>query len=190
MSARDINANVNSFINVPVHQNGSAKIEEGISIPGDFARADQASSLFFRTARNATFPAPVGIRGNQIVEWIPESRSALQSGQDQPPFFPRTRLRPRASIAESGIKMALAKINVCVRRKRFGKYELPNPGNGRSVSRAEFLDRGLLPGKRPVANETLPCSLFSDVKRLRSAIDAGNAIVQPTRDQNLTVIPE
>lgn len=36
MSARDIHANVNWFMNVPVGADGSAEIEEGISEPGDF----------------------------------------------------------------------------------------------------------------------------------------------------------
>lgn len=36
LSARDIHANVNWFMNVPVHADGSAQIEEGLSEPGDF----------------------------------------------------------------------------------------------------------------------------------------------------------
>lgn len=36
MSARDIHANVNWFMNVPVHPDGAAEIEEGLSEPGDY----------------------------------------------------------------------------------------------------------------------------------------------------------
>jgi urea carboxylase-associated protein 1 len=36
MSARDIHANINWFMNVPVHADGSAQIEEGTSVPGDY----------------------------------------------------------------------------------------------------------------------------------------------------------
>ncbi|HEV7619731.1 MAG TPA: DUF1989 domain-containing protein [Burkholderiaceae bacterium] len=43
MSARDIHANINWFMNVPVHPDGSAEIEEGLSEPGDYVdlRADK-----------------------------------------------------------------------------------------------------------------------------------------------------
>jgi uncharacterized protein YcgI (DUF1989 family) len=42
MSARDIHANINWFMNVPVHPDGPAEIEEGLSEPGDYVdlRAD------------------------------------------------------------------------------------------------------------------------------------------------------
>jgi len=36
MSARDIHANVNWFMNVPVRPDGAAQIEDGLSEPGDF----------------------------------------------------------------------------------------------------------------------------------------------------------
>lgn len=36
MSARDIHANINWFMNVPVHADGSAEIEDGLSEPGDY----------------------------------------------------------------------------------------------------------------------------------------------------------
>jgi urea carboxylase-associated protein 1 len=36
MSARDIHANINWFMNVPVHPDGSAQIEDGKSEPGDY----------------------------------------------------------------------------------------------------------------------------------------------------------
>ena len=43
MSARDIHANINFFMNVPVHPDGSAEIVDGLSTPGDFVelRADK-----------------------------------------------------------------------------------------------------------------------------------------------------
>lgn len=36
MSARDMHANINWFMNVPVHADGAAEIEEGNSVPGDY----------------------------------------------------------------------------------------------------------------------------------------------------------
>src|SRR4030088_906848 len=74
MSARDIHANVNFFMNVPVHQNGSAEIEEGISIPGDFVdlRADKDVLVVLSNCPQFYNPCsgwnPTPIR---IIEWSP-----------------------------------------------------------------------------------------------------------------------
>jgi len=76
MSARDIHANVNFFMNVPVHPSGSAEIEEGISVPGDFVdlRADKDVLVVLSNCPQFYNPCsgwnPTPIR---VVEWIPSS---------------------------------------------------------------------------------------------------------------------
>jgi uncharacterized protein len=76
MSARDIHANVNFFMNVPVHPNGSTEIEEGISVPGDFVdlRADKNVLVVLSNCPQFYNPCsgwnPTPIR---VIEWIPAS---------------------------------------------------------------------------------------------------------------------
>ena len=76
MSARDIHANVNFFMNVPVHQNGSAEIEEGISVPGDFVdlRVDKDVLVVLSNCPQFYNPCsgwnPTPIR---VIEWSPEA---------------------------------------------------------------------------------------------------------------------
>jgi urea carboxylase-associated protein 1 len=72
MSARDIHANVNFFMNVPVHHDGSAEIEEGISRPGDFVdlRADKDVLVVMSNCPQFYNPCsgwnPTPIR---VIEW-------------------------------------------------------------------------------------------------------------------------
>ena len=74
MSARDIHANINFFMNVPVHADGAAEIEEGISTPGDFVdlRADKDVLVVLSNCPQFYNPCsgwnPTPIR---IIEWEP-----------------------------------------------------------------------------------------------------------------------
>lgn len=74
MSRRDIHANVNFFMNVPIHEDGSAEIEEGWSTPGDFVdlRADKdvlvvlSNCPQFFNPCSGWNPSPV-----RLIEWSP-----------------------------------------------------------------------------------------------------------------------
>ncbi len=74
MSARDIHANVNFFMNVPVQADGSAEIVEGLSTPGDFVelRADKDSLVVMSNCPQFFNPCsgwnPTPIR---VIEWDP-----------------------------------------------------------------------------------------------------------------------
>lgn len=74
MSARDIHANVNFFMNVPVEADGSAEIVEGLSTPGDFVElvADKATLVVMSNCPQFFNPCsgwnPTPIR---VIEWEP-----------------------------------------------------------------------------------------------------------------------
>lgn len=75
MSARDIHANVNFFMNVPVQADGSAEIVEGLSTPGDFVelRAEKRTLVVMSNCPQFYNPCsgwnPTPIR---IIEWDPQ----------------------------------------------------------------------------------------------------------------------
>lgn len=75
MSARDIHANVNFFMNVPVQSDGSAEIIEGLSTPGDFVelRADKDTLVVMSNCPQFYNPCsgwnPTPIR---VIEWDPQ----------------------------------------------------------------------------------------------------------------------
>jgi uncharacterized protein len=74
MSARDIHANVNFFMNVPVQADGSAEIIEGLSTPGDFVELKAEKDTLVVMSNCPQFynpcsgwnPTPI-----QIIEWDP-----------------------------------------------------------------------------------------------------------------------
>jgi len=72
MSARDIHANVNFFMNVPVQADGSAEIVEGLSTPGDFVelRAEKDTLVVMSNCPQFYNPCsgwnPTPIR---VIEW-------------------------------------------------------------------------------------------------------------------------
>jgi uncharacterized protein len=74
MSARDIHANVNFFMNVPVEADGSAEIVEGLSTPGDFVelRAEMDTLVVMSNCPQFYNPCsgwnPTPIR---VIEWDP-----------------------------------------------------------------------------------------------------------------------
>jgi uncharacterized protein len=74
MSARDIHANVNFFMNVPVQPDGSAEIVEGLSTPGDFVelRAEKDTLVIMSNCPQFYNPCsgwnPTPIR---VIEWDP-----------------------------------------------------------------------------------------------------------------------
>jgi urea carboxylase-associated protein 1 len=74
MSARDIHANVNFFMNVPVQADGSAEIVDGLSTPGDFVdlRADKDTLVVMSNCPQFFNPCsgwnPTPIR---VIEWMP-----------------------------------------------------------------------------------------------------------------------
>jgi urea carboxylase-associated protein 1 len=75
MSARDIHANVNFFMNVPVEADGSAEIVDGLSTPGDYVelRADKDTLVVMSNCPQFYNPCsgwnPTPIR---VIEWDPE----------------------------------------------------------------------------------------------------------------------
>jgi urea carboxylase-associated protein 1 len=74
MSARDIHANINFFMNVPVQADGSAEIVEGLSTPGDFVelRAEKDTLVVMSNCPQFYNPCsgwnPTPIR---VIEWDP-----------------------------------------------------------------------------------------------------------------------
>jgi len=76
MSARDIHANINWFMNVPVHADGSAQIEEGLSEPGDHVdlRAERPVLVVMSNCPQFYNPCsgwnPTPIR---VIRWEPSS---------------------------------------------------------------------------------------------------------------------
>jgi uncharacterized protein len=74
MSARDIHANVNFFMNVPVQADGAAEIVEGLSTPGDFVelRAEKDTLVVMSNCPQFYNPCsgwnPTPIR---VIEWDP-----------------------------------------------------------------------------------------------------------------------
>jgi hypothetical protein len=72
MSARDIHQNINFFMNVPVHPDGSTQIEEGLSVPWDFVEleADKNVIVVISNCPQLYNPAsgwnPTPIR---LIEW-------------------------------------------------------------------------------------------------------------------------
>jgi urea carboxylase-associated protein 1 len=74
MSARDIHANVNFFMNVPVEADGSTEIVDGLSTPGDFVelRADRDTLVVMSNCPQFYNPCsgwnPTPIR---VIEWDP-----------------------------------------------------------------------------------------------------------------------
>lgn len=74
MSARDIHQNINFFMNVPVHSDGSSAIEEGLSEPWDYVelRADKDVLVVMSNCPQFYNPCsgwnPTPIR---IIEWRP-----------------------------------------------------------------------------------------------------------------------
>ena len=74
LSARDIHANVNWFMNVPVRADGAAAIEEGISEPGDFVdlRAEKDVLVVMSNCPQFYNPCsgwnPTPIR---VIQWRP-----------------------------------------------------------------------------------------------------------------------
>ncbi len=75
MSARDIHANVNFFMNVPVQADGSAEIVDGLSTPGDYVelRADKDTLVVMSNCPQFYNPCsgwnPTPIR---VIEWDPQ----------------------------------------------------------------------------------------------------------------------
>ena len=75
MSARDIHANVNFFMNVPVKADGSAEIVDGLSTPGDFVevKADKDTLVVMSNCPQFYNPCsgwnPTPIR---VIEWDPQ----------------------------------------------------------------------------------------------------------------------
>jgi uncharacterized protein len=74
MSARDIHANINFFMNVPVLADGSAEIVDGLSTPGDFVelRAEKDTLVMMSNCPQFYNPCsgwnPTPIR---VIEWDP-----------------------------------------------------------------------------------------------------------------------
>lgn len=74
LSARDIHANINFFMNVPVQADGSAEIVEGLSSPGDFVEleAEKDTLVVMSNCPQLYNPCsgwnPTPIR---IIEWDP-----------------------------------------------------------------------------------------------------------------------
>jgi uncharacterized protein len=74
MSGRDIHANVNFFMNVPVQADGAAEILDGLSTPGDFVelRADKDTLVVMSNCPQFYNPCsgwnPTPIR---VIEWDP-----------------------------------------------------------------------------------------------------------------------
>ena len=74
MSARDIHANINFFMNVPVETDGSAEIVEGLSTPGDYVelKADKDTLVVMSNCPQFYNPCsgwnPTPIR---VIEWDP-----------------------------------------------------------------------------------------------------------------------
>jgi uncharacterized protein len=74
MSARDIHANINFFMNVPVQADGSAEIVDGLSTPGDFVelRAEKNTLVVMSNCPQFYNPCsgwnPTPIR---VIEWDP-----------------------------------------------------------------------------------------------------------------------
>jgi uncharacterized protein len=74
MSARDIHANINFFMNVPVQPDGSAEIVEGLSTPGDFVelKAEKDTLVVMSNCPQFYNPCsgwnPTPIR---VIEWDP-----------------------------------------------------------------------------------------------------------------------
>ncbi len=74
MSARDIHANVNFFMNVPVQADGSTEIVDGLSTPGDFVelRAEKDTLVVMSNCPQLYNPCsgwnPTPVR---VIEWDP-----------------------------------------------------------------------------------------------------------------------
>ncbi|HEY4069743.1 MAG TPA: DUF1989 domain-containing protein [Burkholderiaceae bacterium] len=74
LSARDIPANINFFMNVPVRADGSTEIEEGLSTPGDFVdlRAERDTLVVISNCPQRFNPCsgwnPTPVR---LLEWQP-----------------------------------------------------------------------------------------------------------------------
>jgi len=74
LAPRDIPANINFFMNVPVRQDGSTEIEEGLSEPGDFVelRSERDSLVVISNCPQRFNPCsgwnPTPIR---LIEWCP-----------------------------------------------------------------------------------------------------------------------
>jgi hypothetical protein len=77
MSARDIHANVNWFMRVPVHPDGSTAIEEGLSVPGDFVELRAEKDVLVVMSNCPQFynpcsgwnPTPI-----RVIEWMEGER--------------------------------------------------------------------------------------------------------------------
>jgi uncharacterized protein len=74
MRPGDIHANVNFFMNVPVHPNGSTQIEEGLSEPFDYVELRAETEVLVVMSNCPQFfnpcsgwnPSPV-----RVIEWLP-----------------------------------------------------------------------------------------------------------------------
>jgi len=77
MSGRDIHANINWFMRVPVHPDGSAAIEEGLSVPGDFVELRAEKDVLVVMSNCPQFynpcsgwnPTPI-----RVIEWMEQEK--------------------------------------------------------------------------------------------------------------------
>jgi urea carboxylase-associated protein 1 len=77
MQPTDIHANINFFMNVPVHLDGSTQIEEGLSEPFDYVELRAEKEVLVVMSNCPQFfnpcsgwnPSPI-----RIIEWLPPSR--------------------------------------------------------------------------------------------------------------------
>ncbi len=74
MSARDIHQNINFFMSVPVHADGSAQIEDGLSVPWDYVELEAKKDVIVVMSNCPQFynpcsgwnPTPI-----RVIEWKP-----------------------------------------------------------------------------------------------------------------------